>query len=688
MSRPVKLIVKIVGGILLTCVILLLGVIGFIHTDWSQQRATKQITMLLSQELNTKVEIERVSTNFFGELLSIHHLSVEDRQNRKMLKMDELKVSLDLWQLLRQKLYVTKANIKGFEAHVYKPATDSDSVANYQFVIEAIQRNTKKKTTTDTDTLRRPKLTFDVGRLDLEDIQLTFNDTSRLDLGAFRYRRGRGNQHTTKIEELKVAFVQHTKKGLVDTKVRLGVLEARGQWPIDNNSAEITIDSLCFVTDNHLPRKNVLKPKRGAFDAGHFDIVAKLHLHLDSIGKDTLRATLVEGDVNDRGSGLHVTKLACKIAANKATASINDFTVSMTNTQLGFKHADVLLPSKKEGRKFSFKTSVISGTTLLKDISRPFAPVLKKFTMPVSFQTVMRGNDDALYFNDIHVSTPKQQLKVGATGYITGLKDKYKLRVHFDVQRMSTTGKHAIDIINLFPLKRKFMMKQVDALGHIGYTGYFEVLWKREQFFGSLFTQVGKLGFQLYLDENNKYVVGNARTDSLELGKAMDMPGLGKIAAQADFRFDISKPRTAQMRKRLGGKLPIGVIHAEVMEGRYKKIKVRNLSAEIVSDGAVANGDITLKGKRMDVMCHFSFTNTNEMHKTRIKPGIRFHGLSDADRAAKDSVKAAKRSGKADQKAVRKAARDSAKAVRRAAKDSLKAVRKAAKEAQRLQITN
>ena len=665
MSRPIRLIVKIVGGVLLTCVILLLGVIGFIHTDWSQQRATKQITILLSEELNTKVEIERVSTNFFGELLSIHNLSVEDRQSRKMLKMNELKVSVDLWQLLRQKLYVTKANIKGFEAHIYKPATDSDSVPNYQFVIEAIQRNTQKKTTTDTDTLRRPKLTFDVGRLDLEDIQLTFNDTSRFDLGAFRYRRGRGNQHTTKIEELKVAFVQHTKKGPVDTKVRLGVLEARGQWPIDNNSAEITIDSLCFVTDNHLPRKNVLKPKRGAFDAGHFDIVAKLHLHLDSISKDTLRATLVEGDVNDLGSGLHVTKLACKIAANKTTASINDFTVSMANTHLGFKHADIQLPSKKEGRKFSFQTSMISGSTLLKDIQQPFAPVLKKFNQPLNLQTLMSGNDDTLFFRQVQVYTPDKKLQISANGSITGLKDKYKLHVHFDVPRMTTTGAEAEDIFNQFVMK-KFMMKQLRALGRISYSGAFDVLWKREQFFGSLFTQVGKLGFQFYLDENNKYVIGNARTDSLELGKAMDMPGLGKIAAKADFRFDISKPRTAQMRKRLGGKLPIGVIHAEVMEGRYKKVKVHNLFAEIVSDGAVANGDITLKGKRMDVMCHFSFTNTNEMHKTHIKPGIRFHGLSDADRAAKDSAKAA----------------------RRAAKDSLKAARKAAKEAKRLQTTN
>jgi hypothetical protein len=333
------------------------------------------------------------------------------------------------------------------------------------------------------------------------------------------------------------------------------------------------------------------------------------------------------------------------------------------------------LPSKKLGRKLSFQTTTINGNTLLKDISKPFSKVLYKFHIPLYFQTEMNGNDDLLNFRNVRVYTKGHKLDIFASGHITGLKNKYDLNVHFDVQKMTTTGKEAIRIINEFPVK-KFMMKQVDALGRISYRGYFEVLWKREQFFGTLNTSVGALRFQFALDELNKYVTGTASTDSLELGKAMDMPGLGKIASTAKFRFDISKPRTLKMRKRLGGKLPIGDIQAEVKEGSYKKVKVRNVFGEIKSNGAIAEGKVTVKGKRVDLSCAFSFTNTNEMKKTKIKPGISFHGLSAEDKAKKEADKAAKKAQKDADKAAKKAQKDAEKAQR----DAEKAAKKAQKE--------
>ena len=712
MNKTLKWILKIVGGILITCILFVLGSVGLFHTDWIQNKAAREATDILSEHLQTKVEVGRVSVSLFRQGISIEDLTVEDRQQRKMLQMKELGVSFDLWRFIRHEVYITKAYIRDLDAKIYIPATENDTVPNFRFVMEAIQSNSVEKKKEKPDTVSKHPLTLDVDKLDLEHIKVSLNDTTKLDLGALHFRKGRNGERTSRLENLSGAFVKKTKKGPVDHAFNIGSMEVKGRallvdgkWTIPNG-ADLAIDDLTLTTNNHKPRKNANKPKRGFFDAGHFDILAKLRVHLDSIGKDTVRATVISGDINDRGSGLHVTDLACKIATNKKTALVSDFIVKMANTTVTFNRADLLLPSKKEGRKFSFKTSVIKGTTLLKDISRPFAPVLAKFTMPVSFQTVMSGSDEGLYFRDIHVYTPKQQLKVDATGYITGLKDKYKLHVHFDIQRMSTSGKHAIDIINLFPLKRKFMMKQVDALGRIGYTGYFEVLWKREQFFGTLTSQVGNLGLQFYIDENNKFLVGKVNSDSLELGKAMDMPDLGKIAAKADFRFDISKPRTAEMRKRLGGKLPIGIIRAEVTEAQYKKIKVRNVFAEIISNGAVAEGNIVMKGKRMDVLCGFSFTNTNEMRKTRIKPGVRFHGLSDEDRAAKEAKKAAKRAAKDSAKAVKLALKEERKALKaerkaerqalkeeqkllkaelkaekKAAKDSAKAARKAAKEA-------
>ena len=106
----------------------------------------------------------------------------------------------------------------------------------------------------------------------------------------------------------------------------------------------------------------------------------------------------------------------------------------------------------------------------------------------------------------------------------------------------------------------------------------------------------------------------------------MDMPRLGNIACSADFRFDISKPRTAIVRKQRGGKLPIGNIEAQVQEAHYGIITVHNVLASIVSDGAEATGTVVNHGKHIDVTCNFSFTNTDQMQKLKVKPGLKFHG--------------------------------------------------------------
>ena len=237
-------------------------------------------------------------------------------------------------------------------------------------------------------------------------------------------------------------------------------------------------------------------------------------------------------------------------------------------------------------------------------------------------------------------------------------------------------------IINHFPVK-KYMMKQMAALGDISYTGKFSVLWKKEQFQGLLHTEVGDLNFFFALDEMNKYVSGKVNTESLELGKALDMDELGKIVCNANFNFDFSKPRTAQIRKRLGGKLPIGHVDAVVNEVQYKKHDIRNLYADINSNGAIAEGKITIKGKRLDLLCSFIFTNTDSLKKMKIKPGLKFHKLSEKDKAEREELKQQKkeeRAQKKQQKKEEKALRRQEKAEERAEKKQRRAEEKALKK--------
>lgn len=675
-----RTILKVFGCLIAACIVLMFGTVFLLNTDAFQNKLLHHATQLLSEKLQTRVEIDSVSIGLFSQDVNLYGLDVEDLQHRKMFQLDHLSVNVKLLPLLHNEVRITHASIDGVRAQLYKPK--SDSAANYQFVIDAFKKDSTESRDKEVtkEEKEKKKLNLNLSKLSLSHIDVIYNDQA-YKLQELLYKKKGDTKHTATISELKRSWISHTKKGDVNNSLTIGSVLLTA----DGTKRQATIDGIHFVTDNHKPRKNTGKPKRGAFDAGHLNIEASLQADITSIQGDSIAATITKCSALDKGSGLMLKSLTTKVLVSKGVAHLSDVVIQMPNTQLKFDKATVQLPNKKQERPLEFSTSPITGRVLLKDIARPFAPVLANFSIPLSLRVNFSGNAEQLTFQNVHVGTMDKKLTISANGHITGLKDKYQLAVRFHVNKMTAQSGIKERIISQFPVK-KFMMKQLHNLGTIQYTGDFSALWKKESFQGLLSTAAGRLNFNFSLDELNKYVYGSARTDSFMLGTVMDMPDLGMIACKANFKFDISKPRTAKMRQQKGGKLPIGQVDAEVYEAKYKKVKVRNVVADMQSDGAVAVGNVTMKGGRVDVLCGFSFTNTNEMRKTKIKPGIRFHKLSEERKAEKEEQKAAKRAEKEEKKAAKRAEKDERKqqkAEEKAAKKAAKADAKAAKKAER-----
>jgi hypothetical protein len=210
---------------------------------------------------------------------------------------------------------------------------------------------------------------------------------------------------------------------------------------------------------------------------------------------------------------------------------------------------------------------------------------------------------------------------------------------------MHATNNVTRQIINHFPVK-KFMMQQLKALGNITYNGDIHIAWRKETFGGRLHTRIGSLAFNFQLDENTKILTGNLKTDSVNLVPLTNLEHLGTTACQSRFTFDYSKERTAAIRRQMGGKLPIGHVEAEIQKTKYKGIKIQNIHADIQSNGAIAQGNITLKGKRIDLLCAFTFTDTDSIQRLKYKPGIKLHKLSEEAKQEKAKRKQERRDKK------------------------------------------
>ena len=692
MGKVMKWLIVSVSTVVGIVVLLLVGGFCMLNTSSVQQKLLNKATVLLKEKLKTNVSIDSVSIDLLTLDAELFGLSIDDLQQRKMLSLEFLRADVDIMKLMKNEIVIPEIRVKGIQAELHKVPKDSlspDTVANYQFIIDAFKSDKKKPKTKQPADKKKGKLALTVSRVKAEDIGVRFNKDS-VYLGLLEIDQDSEGMLDGKIANLHGQWERFNKKGeLVTNNVLVTEIEVKAE----DGEQQLNLHRVNFRTNNHKPRKNAGKPKRGFFDVGHFNIWADMKLAIDRVEKGTVHGWLREFTAQDTITGLDITKLQCELTANKEGMRLEDVVLKQKNTELHFVRADLKFPNKKTGKKLSYFTSTIGGTVYLQDISRMFAPVLRNFKIPLNLSVRMDGDAEGMRFHDVVVTRPNGLVNIKAKGSIVGLKNKYDLHVHFDVKQAVIKGNEKELLINQFVVK-KFMMKQLNALGTLIYTGSFDVVYKKEMFRGLVRTAAGSINFDFSLDELNKYVYGHAAAKQIELGKVMDMPDLGPVTASADFKFDISKPRTAIMRRKLGGKLPIGEVTAHVEEAKYGLIKARNVYCKIVSNGAIAEGMIKAPGSFATLSCTFSFTNTNEMKKTKIKPGIRFNlfgkGKSEEEKLLQQQQKEAERQRKAAEKAQKRAVKEAQakekaarKAAEKAAKEQEKAARKQEKEARK-----
>ena len=600
-------LLRVAGWTLGGFVLLLVLLFVLLNTSYVQNKLMAIVTDRLSEKLHTRVSVDKVSVTFFTHDIKLQGFTVEDRQQRKMLQVERAVADVDLWPLLRREVHISDLELEGVEANLHKASPDT--AANYQFVIDALK--------SDEDT-GGEKMKFTLEDIDVERARVTYNDDTCAVGGL---TASLGDDFVPIAVEARGLHTAWKGTGREGNTVDHSLDVERLRYDTGDSVPLLDLEKAHYVSDNHLPRKNTGKPHRGYFDPGHLDLTASLQVAIDCMGEDTVHATVKQCEAADATTGLDIRKLQCSVAANRHGIDLRDIVVRQTGTEVRIGHANLVLPDEERGVKFSFSTSTITATAVLKDISRPFAPILAHFTLPVQVSANMEGNEQQLTFRNAVVKMAGGKFEVSASGTVTGFLhgERHELHVHFDVPRMKARAGVVQQIVSQF-IDKMYMEKQLRALGDISYAGSFDVYWKREQFRGQLNTQVGGLVFEFEVNGLDKLLSGNVKAENIKLGNVIDVAGLGDASLSADFKFD-----TAREHRPAGGKLPVGDVTAHVDEVSYRFLTVKNVDVSIHSDGATAEGDLVAPHKFMDLSCSFSFTDTDELHKLQVKPHAKIH---------------------------------------------------------------
>jgi hypothetical protein len=262
----------------------------------------------------------------------------------------------------------------------------------------------------------------------------------------------------------------------------------------------------------------------------------------------------------------------------------------------------------------------------LQDLAKPFATPLSHFTTPLKLNVVCGGDIDRYLFKNILVTTPDNRLRITGEGDLCDVAKKRDLTLHFWDLHMTAVKGVKEQIVNHFSKKVNLKMtKQLKALGDIEYKGKVGIAFRREDISGTLFTKFGNLNFDFTLDGNTRHMKGTMSTDTLDLGSIMNTKKLYIARTRAIYDFDITSKRKA---KALGikrkGRLPIGSLKAHVGVGSYGSFKVKNLTADMESDGAEAKGHIDLPGNLIDIDVDFSYIQTDFEQGLKIHPKMKF----------------------------------------------------------------
>ena len=239
--RIFSFLLKLLAGLVVFVLVVAVGVVFALNTSSFQNKLMSYATEMLSQQLGTEVTVDKVYVNVFGQKLDLYGLHVEDQQQREMLKLEELSVKMDLMALTRNEVNIIKVGIKGVHALLVK--SDSDSIANYQFLVDSIKHLTAKKPGQKVKKSKKKKLAVDVKKVKLEDINVRFNDkTFRIGHLIYNNKRKGDFPHDLTIGEVSARLKAKTKKGPLDLSIDLGSLHLFE----DDGMKMLNLDSIRF----------------------------------------------------------------------------------------------------------------------------------------------------------------------------------------------------------------------------------------------------------------------------------------------------------------------------------------------------------------------------------------------------------------------------------------------------------
>ena len=138
-----KKLLAIIRGSLHTIVyaVVILAIVFYlaVHFNLTGLVVKKSLTELLSEQINSRITIDgNAEVNWLNQVV-LNDLTIYDQQNDTLIYARRAMVAFDFLPLLSHHLVLNTCQLIDFDIRAYR--TSTDSIANYQFLIDAFKRD-------------------------------------------------------------------------------------------------------------------------------------------------------------------------------------------------------------------------------------------------------------------------------------------------------------------------------------------------------------------------------------------------------------------------------------------------------------------------------------------------------------------------------------------------------------------
>lgn len=436
LRRVGKILFRVVLGLILLSLILMLVVQQPAVQTWLTGKAAS----MLSEKLNTKVTVGGVDIDFFKTAV-LEDIFVADQQGDTLLYARRLSADIGVFDLFGSEIYLNKAGLSDAVVNLGRTATDS--VFNFQFIIDSLAGKDPKDTTA-------VAWNFGIGNLTLENVRFNMHDEgagrfkinatfAKLDVTAdeLDFENQIIALNTLALNDSEIAFRQLKKAGKAVVKDANLQFPGFG-WIVTANQITLENNRLGYADDNALPMEHAL-------DYSHLDL-QQVQLSIDDLkyADDGISCNINHASFRDK-SGFQLNELSGEVQVLPQKIEVNNLVLKTPKSdvendiRLVFTEFNDLTDILNRARiESNFEGSRLAVSDLL--LLAPALRNIEKLNFPEGNILQLKGKlvlENNRIFADQLVFSADETTRLEASGSIADLTGvpRYDLRI----EKLSTS---------------------------------------------------------------------------------------------------------------------------------------------------------------------------------------------------------------------------------------------------------